>query len=247
MLWTKLGMGLLGMAGKGLAGSGLLQTLSQGLGSGKGGGSGKGMGCGRGGSLHGSGMKGSRSGKDGKGCRQTDAPALDELLTGLLQRQTTVGETVRTFLPAASPHEAGAETIDVQALPAGAAASTAVDNTDMEAAMRALLGSIHHFSDGRVRLRHPLFRESSTFGALHTLLCEGTGIRDATFNAATGSAPMTPARRAAKSSCSRPCPWGPACWNGRPGTPDLARACPVPADRPALRPDDAAWRQGDNV
>ena len=147
MLWTKLGMGLLGMAGKGLAGSGLLQTLSQGLGSGKGGGSGKGMGCGRGGSLHGSGMKGSRSGKDGKGCRQTDAPALDELLTGLLQRQTTVGETVRTFLPAASPHEAGAETIDVQALPAGAAASTAVDNTDMEAAMRALLGSIHHFSD----------------------------------------------------------------------------------------------------
>ena len=34
MLWTKLGMGLLGMAGKGLAGSGLLQTLSQGLGSG---------------------------------------------------------------------------------------------------------------------------------------------------------------------------------------------------------------------
>lgn len=31
MLWTKLGMGLLGMAGKGLAGSGLLQTLSQGL------------------------------------------------------------------------------------------------------------------------------------------------------------------------------------------------------------------------
>lgn len=36
MLWTKLGMGLLGMAGKGLAGSGLLQTLSQGLGSGKG-------------------------------------------------------------------------------------------------------------------------------------------------------------------------------------------------------------------
>lgn len=138
MLWTKLGMGLLGMAGKGLAGSGLLQTLSQGLGSGKGGGSGKGMGCGRGGSLHGSGMKGSRSGKDGKGCRQTDAPALDELLTGLLQRQTTVGETVRTFLPAASPHEAGAETIDVQALPAGAAASTAVDNTDMEAAMRAL-------------------------------------------------------------------------------------------------------------
>ena len=191
MLWTKLGMGLLGMAGKGLAGSGLLQTLSQGLGSGKGGGSGKGMGCGRGGSLHGSGMKGSRSGKDGKGCRQTDAPALDELLTGLLQRQTTVGETVRTFLPAASPHEAGAETIDVQALPAGAAASTAVDNTDMEAAMRALLGSIHHFSDGRVRLRHPLFRESSTFGALHTLLCEGTGIRDATFNAVTGSALLT--------------------------------------------------------
>ena len=102
-----------------------------------------------------------------------------------------MGETVRTFLPAASPHEAGAETIDVQALPAGAAASTAVDNTDMEAAMRALLGSIHHFSDGRVRLRHPLFRESSTFGALHTLLCEGTGIRDATFNAATGSALLT--------------------------------------------------------
>lgn len=30
MLWTKLGMGLLGMAGKGLAGSGLLQTISQG-------------------------------------------------------------------------------------------------------------------------------------------------------------------------------------------------------------------------
>lgn len=106
MLWTKLGMGLLGMAGKGLAGSGLLQTLSQGLGSGKGGGSGKGMGCGRGGSLHGSGMKGSRSGKDGKGCRQTDAPALDELLTGLLQRQTTVGETVRTFLPALRPGDA---------------------------------------------------------------------------------------------------------------------------------------------
>ena len=191
MLWTKLGMGLLGMAGKGLAGSGLLQTLSQGLGTGKGGGSGKGMGCGRGGSLHGSGMKGSRSGKDGKGCRQTDAPALDELLTGLLQRQTTVGETVRTFLPAASPHETGAETIDVQALPAGTAASTAVDSADMEAAMRALLGSIHHFSDGRVRLRHPLFQESSTFGALHTLLCEGTGIRDATFNAATGSALLT--------------------------------------------------------
>ena len=191
MLWTKLGMGLLGMAGKGLAGSGLLQTLSQGLGSGKGGGSGKGMGCGRGGSLHGSGMKGSRGGKDGKGCRQTDAPALDELLTGLLQRQTTVGETVRTFLPAAPPHEAGAETIDVQALPAGTSASTAVDNTDMEAAMRALLGSIHHFSDGRVRLRHPLFRESSTFGALYTLLCEGTDIRDATFNAVTGSALLT--------------------------------------------------------
>ena len=44
MLWTKLGMGLLGMAGKGLAGSGLLQTISQGLGSGKGGGAGKGAG-----------------------------------------------------------------------------------------------------------------------------------------------------------------------------------------------------------
>ena len=183
MLWTKLGMGLLGMAGKGLAGSGLLQTLSQGLGSGKGGGSGKGMGCGRGGSLHGSGMKGSRSGKDGKGCRQTDAPALDELLTGLLQRQTTVGETVRTFLPAASPREAGAETIDVQALPAGAAASTAVDNTDMEAAMRALLGSIHHFSDGRVRLRHPLFRKAARSGPCTRCCARGP---------ASGTPPSTP-------------------------------------------------------
>ena len=178
------------------------------------------MGCGRGGSLHGSGMKGSRGGKDGKGCRQTDAPALDELLTGLLQRQTTVGETVRTFLPAASPHEAGAETIDVQALPAGAAASTAVDNTDMEAAMRALLGRIHHFSDGRVRLRHPLFRESSTFGALHTLLCEGTGIRDATFNAATGSALLTydPGQTSRKEFLQQALPLG-AClleWEARP-------------------------------
>lgn len=187
MLWTKLGMGLLGMAGKGLAGSGLLQTISQGLVSGKGGG--KGMGCGKSGALHG-GMKGSGS---SKGRRQTDAPSLDELLTGLLQRQTTVGETVRAFLPAASPHDAGAEAIDVQALPAGTAPSTAaaVDSADMEAAMRALLDSIHHFSDGRVRLRHPLFRESGTFGALHRLLCEGTGIRDATFNAVTGSALLT--------------------------------------------------------
>ncbi len=191
MLWTKLGMGLLGMAGKGLAGSGLLQTISQGLVSGKGGG--KGMGCGKSGALHG-GMKGSGSGKGGgKGRRQTDAPSLDELLTGLLQRQTTVGETVRAFLPAASPHDAGAEAIDVQALPAGTAPSTAaaVDSADMEAAMRALLDSIHHFSDGRVRLRHPLFRESGTVGALHRLLCEGTGIRDATFNAVTGSALLT--------------------------------------------------------
>lgn len=191
MLWTKLGMGLLGMAGKGLAGSGLLQTISQGLVSGKGGG--KGMGCGKSGALHG-GMKGSGSSKGGgKGRRQTDAPSLDELLTGLLQRQTTVGETVRAFLPAASPHDAGAEAIDVQALPAGTAPSTAaaVDSADMEAAMRALLDSIHHFSDGRVRLRHPLFRESGTFGALHRLLCEGTGIRDATFNAVTGSALLT--------------------------------------------------------
>ena len=175
MLWTKLGMGLLGMAGKGLAGSGLLQTISQGLGSGKGGGAGKGMG----------------GGKGGKGCRQADLPSLDGLLTGLLQRQTTVGETVRAFLPAASAHDAGSETIDVRALPAGSPASTAVDSTDMEAAMRALLGSIHHFSDGRVRLRHPLFRESGTFEALHRLLCEGTGIRDATFNAVTGSALLT--------------------------------------------------------
>lgn len=191
MLWTKLGMGLLGMAGKGLAGSGLLQTISQGLGSSKGG-AGKGTGCGKGGFPHGGGMKGNSSGHGGKGCRQADdAPALDELLTGLLQRQTTVGETVRTFLPAASPHDAGAEAIDVQALPAGTAASTPVDSTDVEAAMRALLGSIHHFSDGRVRLRHPLFRESGTFDALHQLLCEGTGIRDATFNVITGSALLT--------------------------------------------------------
>lgn len=190
MLWTKLGMGLLGMAGKGLAGSGLLQTISQGLGSGKGGGAGKGMGGGKGGALHG-GMKGSGSGKGGKGCRQTDPPSLDGLLTGLLQRQTTVGETVRAFLPAASTHDAGSETIDVRALPAGSPASTAVDSADMEAAMRALLGSIHHFSDGRVRLRHPLFRESGTFEALHRLLCEGTGIQDATFNAVTGSALLT--------------------------------------------------------
>lgn len=190
MLWTKLGMGLLGMAGKGLAGSGLLQTISQGLGSGKGGGAGKGMGGGKGGALHG-GMKGSGSDKGGKGCRQTDPPSLDGLLTGLLQRQTTVDETVRAFLPAASAHDAGSETIDVRALPAGSPASTAVDSADMEAAMRALLGSIHHFSDGRVRLRHPLFRESGTFEALHRLLCEGTGIRDATFNAVTGSALLT--------------------------------------------------------
>ena len=188
MLWTKLGMGLLGMAGKGLAGSGLLQTISQGLGSGKGGGAGKGMGGGKGGALHG-GMKG--SGKGGKGCRQTDPQSLDGLLTGLLQRQTTVGETVRAFLPATSAHDAGSETIDVRALPAGSPASTAVDSADMEAAMRALLGTIHHFSDGRVRLRHPLFRESGTFEALHRLLCEGTGIRDATFNAVTGSALLT--------------------------------------------------------
>lgn len=188
MLWTKLGMGLLGMAGKGLAGSGLLQTISQGLGSGKGGGAGKGMGGGKGGALHG-GMKG--SGKGGKGCRQTDPQSLDGLLTGLLQRKTTVGETVRAFLPATSAHDAGSETIDVRALPAGSPASTAVDSADMEAAMRALLGSIHHFSDGRVRLRHPLFRESGTFEALHRLLCEGTGIRDATFNAVTGSALLT--------------------------------------------------------
>lgn len=195
MLWKKLGMGLLGMAGKGLAGSGLLQTISQGLGSGKGGGAGKGMGCGKSGAPHG-GMRGSGSGKGGgKGRRQTDAPSLDKLLTGLLQRQTTVGETVRAFLPAASPHDAGAEAIDVQALPPGPgteiSAAAAVDSADMEAAMRALLDSIHHFSDGRVRLRHPLFRESDTFGALHRLLCEGTGIRDATFNAVTGSALLT--------------------------------------------------------
>lgn len=148
------------------------------------------MGGGKGGALHG-GMKGSGSGKGGKGCRQTDPPSLDGLLTGLLQRQTTVGETVRSFLPAASAHDAGSETIDMRALPAGSPASTAVDSTDMEAAMRALLGSIHHFSDGRVRLRHPLFRESGTFEALHRLLCEGTGIRDATFNAVTGSALLT--------------------------------------------------------
>ncbi len=138
MLWTKLGMGLLGMAGKGLAGSGLLQTISQGLGSGKGGGAGRGMGGGKGGASHG-GMKGSGSGKGGKGCRQTDPPSLDGLLTGLLQRQTTVGETVRAFLPAASAHDAGSETIDMRALPAGSPASTAVDSADMEAAMRALL------------------------------------------------------------------------------------------------------------
>lgn len=77
MLWTKLGMGLLGMAGKGLAGSGLLQTLSQGLGSGKGGGSGKGMGCGRGGSLHGSGMKGAVAAKTARAAaKRTPRPLM---------------------------------------------------------------------------------------------------------------------------------------------------------------------------
>lgn len=192
MLWTKLGMGLLGMAGKGLTGSGLVQTLSQGLGSAaKGGGCGKGMGGGMG---KGKGMGGGRAtGMKGKGqggaCeRQTDAPALDELLTRLLQRPATVDGSLRPLLPATSAPVADT-TIDVEALPA--AATVPVDRAELETAMRALLASIHHFTDGRVRLRHPLFRETQEFDGLRRLLCEGTAIDDASFNAVTGSALLT--------------------------------------------------------
>lgn len=191
MLWTKLGMGLLGMAGKGLTGSGLVQTLSQGLGGagggGGGGGCGRGMGKGMGGGS-GKGMKGKGGGRGGMAGGQTDAPALDELLTRLLQRPATVDESLRPLLPATSAPVAGT-TIDVEALPA--AATAPVDRSELETAMRALLASIHHFTDGRVRLRHPLFRETQEFDGLRRLLCEGTAIDDASFNAVTGSALLT--------------------------------------------------------
>lgn len=191
MLWTKLGMGLLGMAGKGLTGSGLVQTLSQGLGGagggGGGGGCGRGMGKGMGGGS-GKGMKGKGGGRGGMSGRQTDAPALDELLTRLLQRPATVDESLRPLLPATSVPVADT-TIDVAALPA--AATVPVDRSELETAMHALLTSIHHFTDGRVRLRHPLFRETQEFDGLRRLLCEGTAIDDASFNAVTGSALLT--------------------------------------------------------
>ena len=226
MIWTKLGMGLLGMAGKELAGSGLLQALGQGLGAGKGGGRGSAGGPGGKGSGAGRGMgtgqgRGKGGGPGGGGCRQADAPALDGILADLLQRRTTVGETVRGLLLPARNAAAG-ETIDVQALPQDRTATDALPSdavppeaaaqreADMEAALRALLASIHHFSDGRVRLRHPLFHESDTFEALHRLLCDGTGIAEAGFNAVTGSALLTydPARLSREDVLLRALPLG---------------------------------------
>lgn len=231
MIWTKLGMGLLSMAGKGLAGSGLLQALGQGLGGGKGGGRGSAELSGGRGSGSGRGMgTGQGRGKGGGGCRQADAPALDGILADLLQRRITVGETVRGLLLPAHRAAAG-ETFDVQALPQDRPATDALppdavppeaparQEADMEAALRALLASIHHFCDGRVRLRHPLFHESDTFEALQRLLCDGTGIAKADFNAVTGSALLTydPARLSRENLLLRALPLG-AClleWEAR--------------------------------
>ncbi len=167
----KMAVGLLGLMGKGLLGGGTRRagTALSILG--------KGSGCMR------SGGQGGGSGRGGR-----NSSPLEEALTSLLERnehaaKACLSTASRSELEASS---ADADIIDVCAVEktASARGSTA----EREAALKALALHIVSFTDGRVRLRHEVFKKAFVHAPLQQALTAGGKFTSVEFKASTGSA-----------------------------------------------------------
>lgn len=168
----RLALGLLGGLGKGMMAAGggkvVLELAKMALG-GKGGGTGS-----RGGKAGGGGRGGQGSG------RQEELPleGLLRVLSDKTQRRDAGKASVRG--------EAPLDGVAHDVHPEGGDAAPMMG--DDEAALRCLAAHIVSFTEGRVRLRHPALRAAPVPDALRRELLEQPGVREATFNAVTGSA-----------------------------------------------------------
>ena len=165
----KMAVGLLGLMGKGLLGGGTRRagTALSILG--------KGSGCMR------SGGQGCGSGRGGR-----NSSPLEEALTSLLERNgaaACLSTASRSELEASS---ADADIIDVCAVEKTASARSSA--AEREAALKALARHIVSFTDGRVRLRHEVFKKAFVHAPLQQALTAGGMFTSVEFKASTGSA-----------------------------------------------------------
>lgn len=168
----RLALGLLGGLGKGMMAAGggkvALELAKTAL-SGKGKGSG-----GRGGRVGG-------GGRSGQGGGQQQDASLEDLLRAL-SGERKARDAGKVF----SGKELSSESVARALCPEDEGAATMTDAD--EAALRCLADHIVSFTEGRIRLRHPALRAASVPEALQRELLERPGLREATFNAVTGSA-----------------------------------------------------------
>lgn len=168
----RLALGLLGGLGKGMMAAGggkvALELAKMALGS-------KGRGAGgRGGKAGGGGRGGQGSG------RQEDVP-LEDLLRALSGERRAQGAG-----KIGSASGLSSESAARIRCPEGEGAAPMM--SDDEAALHCLVAHIVSFTEGRLRLRHPALRAAPVPDALRRELLEHPGLREATFNAVTGSA-----------------------------------------------------------
>ena len=161
MFMTKMGMGLLGVAGKSL--------LSKGAGAAAGSMVGKAA-LSRCGAVRGKGGSGKR------GNASKDNP-VEELLSALLNKAEPRKELPRAE---AAALEEGS--------PVSGALSEKAAGADRERAALMLSESVCSFIDGRIRLRHPLLKKEAFASALRAALASAPDIESVEPNTKTGSA-----------------------------------------------------------
>lgn len=178
----KMGIGLVALLGKEFLGRGTAGAALETLGS-----LGKrmvGSGGGRGGASS-SGQRGGQGrGQAGGRKRQADPleDALRRLLDGGRSAAPDVEESGQT-----SGTPVGEAILDARALSSGRKAADASPDQRRAAAMEALLAHVASFTDGRVRVRHPVLREVAVHEALREELTRCGCFTGMTFNAKTGS------------------------------------------------------------
>ena len=166
----RLALGLLGGLGKGMMAAGggkvALELAKMALG-------GRGKGSGSRGDRAGGGGRGGQEGR-----RQQDVP-LEDILRALGGEQKVRGVGISSGRELPSEFAARALGMEDE--------SSAVMTDIDEAALRCLAAHIVSFTEGRVRLRHPVLRAAPLPEELRRELLEHTGLREATFNGRTGS------------------------------------------------------------
>ena len=167
----KMGMGLAALLGKELLGRGAAGGVLGAVG-----GLGRRMVGGGGGQGGGKGASG--RGQGGRGRAQRTEPLEDALRQLLDAGRSAVSGRGDGERPAAA---AAGET-RVGALPSGTTLTA-----QRQAALDALLAQVASFTDGRVRVRHPVLRETAVHEPLREELTRAGCFTGVTFNAKTGS------------------------------------------------------------